>query len=128
MGMLVQKGGQLWRSLLLFCSWNQGVCYSVSRKHRLLYSCASSSLSTKSNAYPPISPTNNAPACITGRSLSGLPDLHKPFVVLGIETSCDDTGVAIVRSDGKILSNVLMSQVISCAQIDATSISLNFDD
>ena len=31
-------------------------------------------------------------------------------VILGIETSCDDTAVAIVRSDGEILSNVVSSQ------------------
>lgn len=43
-------------------------------------------------------------------SVSGLPDTSKPFTVLGIESSCDDTGVAIVRSDGKILSNVVISQ------------------
>lgn len=41
--------------------------------------------------------------------LSGLP-LKKQFVVLGIETSCDDTGVGIVTSDGKILSNIVYSQ------------------
>ena len=33
-----------------------------------------------------------------------------PFTVLGIETSCDDTGVAIVRSDGTILGEALASQ------------------
>lgn len=43
-------------------------------------------------------------------SLSGLPDLSKDFLVLGIETSCDDTGVGIVRSNGEILSNVIFSQ------------------
>lgn len=31
--------------------------------------------------------------------------------VLGIESSCDDTGVAIVRQDGKILSNCINSQL-----------------
>jgi N6-L-threonylcarbamoyladenine synthase len=31
--------------------------------------------------------------------------------VLGIETSCDDTGVAILRQDGKILSNCVHSQL-----------------
>lgn len=31
--------------------------------------------------------------------------------VLGIETSCDDTGVAVVRGDGKILSNCIHSQL-----------------
>ena len=43
-------------------------------------------------------------------NLSGLPDMSKPFLVLGIESSCDDTGVAVVRSDGHILSNVVYSQ------------------
>jgi len=43
-------------------------------------------------------------------ALSGLPDLTKPFTVLGIESSCDDTGVAIVKSDGTIVSNVVYSQ------------------
>jgi N6-L-threonylcarbamoyladenine synthase len=33
-----------------------------------------------------------------------------PFTVLGIETSCDDTGVAIVSSDGTILGEALASQ------------------
>jgi len=32
-------------------------------------------------------------------------------VVLGIETSCDETAVAVLDSDGQILSNVLNSQV-----------------
>ncbi|CAJ1949782.1 unnamed protein product [Sphenostylis stenocarpa] len=33
-------------------------------------------------------------------------------VVLGIETSCDDTAAAVVRSDGEILSQVVSSQCI----------------
>ena len=33
-----------------------------------------------------------------------------PFVVLGIETSCDDTAVAVVRSDGVILGEAIQSQ------------------
>jgi len=41
---------------------------------------------------------------------SGLPDMTKPFCVLGIETSCDDTSASVVRSDGTILSNVVYSQ------------------
>jgi tRNA A37 threonylcarbamoyltransferase TsaD len=41
--------------------------------------------------------------------LSGLPQKH-PYLVLGIESSCDDTGVAVVSSDGRILSNVVYSQ------------------
>eukprot|EP00978_Attheya_sp_CCMP212_P009418 scaffold22288_cov50-Attheya_sp.AAC.4 len=41
---------------------------------------------------------------------SGLPDRTKPFLVLGIESSCDDTGAAVVRSDGVILGESLASQ------------------
>ncbi len=37
-------------------------------------------------------------------------DYSKPFTVLGIETSCDDTCAAVVRSDGAVLSNVVLSQ------------------
>ena len=42
---------------------------------------------------------------------SGLPEtLDRPFTVLGIESSCDDTGAAVVRSDGIILGESLASQ------------------
>jgi len=41
---------------------------------------------------------------------SGLPDRTKPFTVLGIESSCDDTGAAVIRSDGIILGESLASQ------------------
>jgi len=41
---------------------------------------------------------------------SGLPDRTKLFTVLGIESSCDDTGAAVVRSDGVILGEALASQ------------------
>lgn len=44
------------------------------------------------------------------KTQSGLPRIDKCFTVLGIESSCDDTGVSIVRSDGKILSNIVYSQ------------------
>ena len=48
-------------------------------------------------------------------SKSGLPDKitdipQKPFLVLGIESSCDDTGAAVVSSTGEILSNIVYSQ------------------
>lgn len=32
-------------------------------------------------------------------------------IVLGIETSCDETAAAVVREDGKILSNLVLSQL-----------------
>ena len=41
---------------------------------------------------------------------SGLPLKQEDFVVLGIESSCDDTGAAVVRSDGVILGEALASQ------------------
>lgn len=37
-------------------------------------------------------------------------NFNKPKVVLGIETSCDDTGVAVVDTDGQILGEALHSQ------------------
>jgi len=46
----------------------------------------------------------------TFTALSGLPNTAVPFTVLGIESSCDDTGAAIVRSDGAILGECLASQ------------------
>lgn len=51
--------------------------------------------------HPPTGPPGSgAPA------LSGLPDVGKAFTVLGIETSCDDTAAAVVRSDGIVLGEV----------------------
>src|SRR5688500_19878476 len=32
-------------------------------------------------------------------------------LVLGLETSCDETGAAVVRGDGEVLSDVVQSQV-----------------
>ncbi|XP_073278774.1 probable tRNA N6-adenosine threonylcarbamoyltransferase, mitochondrial isoform X2 [Primulina huaijiensis] len=46
-------------------------------------------------------------------NLSGIVE---DLVVLGIETSCDDTGAAIVRSNGEILSQVVSSQADLLAQ------------
>lgn len=44
------------------------------------------------------------------RSVERAPSQTKPYTVLGIETSCDDTGVAVVRSDGTILGEAIASQ------------------
>ncbi|KAL3944849.1 MAG: hypothetical protein SGBAC_001051 [Bacillariaceae sp.] len=45
----------------------------------------------------------------TFENKSGLPS-SETFTVLGIESSCDDTGAAVVRSDGTILGEALASQ------------------
>ena len=39
-----------------------------------------------------------------------LPPDGLSWCVLGIESSCDDTGVAVVRGDGKIMGEALASQ------------------
>ncbi|MBL4907172.1 MAG: tRNA (adenosine(37)-N6)-threonylcarbamoyltransferase complex transferase subunit TsaD, partial [Sneathiella sp.] len=33
------------------------------------------------------------------------------MIVLGLESSCDETAAAVVTAEGKILSNVVLSQV-----------------
>ena len=43
------------------------------------------------------------------RRLSG--NGSKDFIVLGIETSCDDTGVGVVTSSGAILADSRHSQL-----------------
>jgi N6-L-threonylcarbamoyladenine synthase len=45
----------------------------------------------------------------TFAALSGLPN-RSPFLVLGIESSCDDTGAAVLSSDGRILGEALAKQ------------------
>ena len=45
-----------------------------------------------------------------------MPDIEKsaaarPRIVLGIETSCDETAAAVVREDRQILANRVLSQV-----------------
>jgi len=45
-------------------------------------------------------------ACATNTAIV-MPDAH----ILGIETSCDETGAAVVRSGQRILSNVVASQI-----------------
>ena len=35
----------------------------------------------------------------------------KPFICLGIETSCDETAVSIVRDGKKVLADVVLSQI-----------------
>src|SRR6202008_1034283 len=41
------------------------------------------------------------------RLIAIMPDTH----ILGIESSCDETGAAVVRSGEKILSNIVFSQI-----------------
>ncbi|XP_024988052.1 probable tRNA N6-adenosine threonylcarbamoyltransferase, mitochondrial isoform X1 [Cynara cardunculus var. scolymus] len=47
---------------------------------------------------------------ICSKALGSNPVFNDNLVVLGIETSCDDTAAAVVRSNGEILSQVVSSQ------------------
>lgn len=38
-------------------------------------------------------------------------DLPQDFLILAIETSCDETAAAIVRGDGEVLSNIVATQI-----------------
>ncbi|BAT97730.1 hypothetical protein VIGAN_09126100 [Vigna angularis var. angularis] len=51
-----------------------------------------------------------SPFTTSSSAISSSSKRHADVVVLGIETSCDDTAAAVVRSDGEILSQVVSSQ------------------
>ncbi|XP_052724375.1 probable tRNA N6-adenosine threonylcarbamoyltransferase, mitochondrial isoform X3 [Vigna angularis] len=53
-----------------------------------------------------------SPFTTSSSAISSSSKRHADVVVLGIETSCDDTAAAVVRSDGEILSQVVSSQVV----------------
>ncbi|KAF8024437.1 hypothetical protein BT93_F1573 [Corymbia citriodora subsp. variegata] len=69
-------------------------------RRRALLSSASSRWS------PPSGPNSGSSVSCGGAASAGGDDL----VVLGIEMSCDDTAAAVVKGDGKILSQVVSSQ------------------
>ncbi|KAI8335939.1 glycoprotease family-domain-containing protein [Chlamydoabsidia padenii] len=76
----------------------------LSKHHNLLRNlrpCFNYSKSLTKAAY--LSTTTKATASSWTRS-------DQPFIVLGIETSCDDTSAAVVRSDRVILSEVVKGQ------------------
>ncbi|KAF5731652.1 hypothetical protein HS088_TW18G00336 [Tripterygium wilfordii] len=47
---------------------------------------------------------------VSPKAQKDIMDSHDNLVVLGIETSCDDTAAAVVKSNGEILSQVVSSQ------------------
>jgi hypothetical protein len=49
--------------------------------------------------------------CARALSAAQQPAMRKPFLVLGIETSCDDTAASVVSSDRRILSDIVAGQV-----------------
>ncbi|XP_010056332.2 probable tRNA N6-adenosine threonylcarbamoyltransferase, mitochondrial isoform X1 [Eucalyptus grandis] len=79
------------------------------RRHQRPARLSSSSSSWRSPPPPPPPPSgpDSGSSVSRGRRASAAGD---DLVVLGIETSCDDTAAAVVRGDGKILSQVVSSQ------------------
>ncbi|KAJ0403104.1 hypothetical protein ATCC90586_001282 [Pythium insidiosum] len=55
-------------------------------------------------------PLQRASAGFRREASAGFSHRAAPSYVLGIETSCDDTAVAVVDTDGNVLSNVISSQ------------------
>jgi len=48
---------------------------------------------------------------LVARTAGAYPGARMATRVLGIETTCDETGVAVVEADGRILANCVLSQV-----------------
>ncbi|KAI9077904.1 hypothetical protein K1719_040165 [Acacia pycnantha] len=69
------------------------------------WSFPTSSLSNSSSMIARLS--SSSPSILTSHDVS---KHDNDLVVLGIETSCDDTAAAVVRSNGEILSQVISSQ------------------
>lgn len=80
------------------------------RRHQRPVRLSSSSSSSWRPPPPPPSGPDSGSSVSRGRRASAAGD---DLVVLGIETSCDDTAAAVVRGDGKILSQVVSSQICS---------------
>ncbi|XP_058807499.1 tRNA N6-adenosine threonylcarbamoyltransferase, mitochondrial [Phymastichus coffea] len=55
---------------------------------------------------------NSSNQALIYRTTRKLSTTNKPIIILGIETSCDDTGIAIVDSNGKILGEAHHSQLV----------------
>ncbi|KAG2597068.1 hypothetical protein PVAP13_5KG213600 [Panicum virgatum] len=69
-------------------------------------SLSSASSSSPATAPPALRPLSTVASSSAARAAPARRDL----LMLGIETSCDDTAAAVVRGDGEILSQVVSSQ------------------
>lgn len=107
-------------NFIIFHRWKQNdhVCYSTANdlgeksnlareKRKAMIGLAKA---VDRGYFVPYSPGGTIRGKPNYQALSGLPDRSKPFTVLGIESSCDDTGAAIITSDGLILGEALASQ------------------
>src|SRR5262249_7832052 len=56
-------------------------------------------------------PPRSAPAPV-----DDAPESANPMIVLGVETSCDETSVAVLDGDGRVRANVIASQMAAHAR------------
>lgn len=84
----------------------------ASSRRTLLHLRMDSSSHPKAPPTPKALPQPGGPSTLAlgSGAQSGLPAPGRPFTVLGIETSCDDTAVAVVRSDGTVLGEAIAKQ------------------
>jgi hypothetical protein len=73
-------------------------------------SSANGSSSSRGSLLLPAGAAAAAAAGLSGASLL-LPESPQDWLVLGIESSCDDTAAAVVKGDGTVLSHQIASQV-----------------
>ena len=73
----------------------------------LAYPPPAPSWTSEASAQPPTRTSRTGAWTVPAGAVSG----RQPQLILGIESSCDDTGVAVVSSDGRILGEALASQV-----------------
>ena len=50
--------------------------------------------------------------------------VQRPQLILGIESSCDDTGVAVVSTDGRILGEAIASQACTSVHLLCTRVAV----
>ncbi|XP_062091617.1 probable tRNA N6-adenosine threonylcarbamoyltransferase, mitochondrial isoform X2 [Humulus lupulus] len=93
-------------SLIFLRSWKPLL---LNRSSKLLPPASTSSSSSLSSfsAYCSSSTSTNS---TSPAPKSPITEAQDDLIVLGIETSCDDTAAAVVRSNGQILSQVVSSQ------------------
>lgn len=102
------------RSTKKFHSLNRNSSHQANLRHFSTSSLPSSArepnnhLENKDNAHNNIPISNNTQT---------KERQHSPMYVLGIETSCDDCGIAVVSSDGRVIGK-LFFQLICCACCD----------
>ena len=90
---------QLWRTAL--CCRHRSTFTSYNSQRHLSYPATSPQSESVISSSPDSLSSVSRSLSFRGRS---------PFIVLGVETTCDDTAIAVVSSSGDVLSSVCASQ------------------